>query len=57
MLLEEQLPEQTALRTYRSANLNIEKSEKEEDIMEWVRLEPPIPPKKLSTQRKLHANK
>lgn len=42
MILEKQVPQQTALRTYRSGNLNFKVSVEEEDVMEWVHLEPPI---------------
>ncbi|XP_071652339.1 uncharacterized protein [Temnothorax longispinosus] len=43
IILEEQTPQECALRTYRpAAVLNFEISAEEEDVMEWVRLEPPV---------------
>ncbi|XP_011884001.1 PREDICTED: uncharacterized protein LOC105571140, partial [Vollenhovia emeryi] len=41
VIMEEQMVEECAQRTYRPATLNFEMSAEEEDIMEWVHLEPP----------------
>ncbi|XP_011884085.1 PREDICTED: uncharacterized protein LOC105571226, partial [Vollenhovia emeryi] len=41
VIMEEQMVEKCAQRTYRPATLNFEMSAEEEDIMEWVHLEPP----------------
>lgn len=42
MILEEEKPQECALRTHRSATLNFEMLTEKEDEMEWMRLEPPI---------------
>src|SRR5436190_22759631 len=53
----ENIVEKCTLRTYRPAILNFEMSAEEEDVMEWVHLEPPEPLKyqnvkcKNSTQK------
>lgn len=41
-MIEEQVPEECTLPTYRPAILNFEMSAEEEDVMEWIHLEPPI---------------
>lgn len=42
LIMEEQISEECALRTYRPAALNFEISAEEENVMEWVHLEPHI---------------
>ncbi|XP_024891977.1 uncharacterized protein LOC112467531 [Temnothorax curvispinosus] len=43
-VMEVKLPKQSALRTYKRANLNFNVTAEEENIMEWVPLEPSMPP-------------
>lgn len=42
LFTEKQMSEERALRTYKPAALNFAKSTEEENVMEWVHLEPPI---------------
>lgn len=40
--LEEQMSRESVIRTYRPSTLHFDMSAKEEDVMQWINLEPPV---------------